>query len=121
MFDASGRTLQGGDKVRLGIAYRFHGKSYPAGTVGVYQRQKSGAGFLTGIVDFNGDLVEVSSMDIVYHGAGTQLTLDDAVPKASISEITQPLCRQCRTALQWFGGGDNWCPKCCADARYMKI
>jgi hypothetical protein len=31
------------------------------------------------------------------------------------------ICPVCATELQWFGGGDNWCPKCCANMQYMRV
>jgi len=115
MYDATGKTINKGDKVRLAIGYWYNGKSYPAGTVGVYQSQKAGPGFLRAILEIDGDTLEVNSSDIFFVGRGAQTNLVFGPSKSK-----DPVCPRCRSALEYFGGADDYCSKCRMAARYMK-
>jgi hypothetical protein len=116
MHDATGKTICSGDRVRLKQGYWQNGISYPAGTVGVYQSQKAGAGFLIALVQIGAETVEVSSMDIAFVSRGAQVDFVFGPQKAEA-----PGCPQCHSALEYFGGADDYCPKCGTAARYMKL
>jgi hypothetical protein len=115
MHDATGKTICSGDRVRLSQGYWQNGISYPAGTVGVYQNQKAGPGFLIALVQIGAETVEVSSMDIVFVSRGAQTNLVFGSSKAK-----DPVCPQCGSPLEYFGGADDFCPKCKMAARYIK-
>lgn len=115
MYDSTGKTIHKGDKVRLTIVYWHNGKSYPAGTVGLYLDQVAGAGFLRAILEINGETLEVNSMDIVFVSRSAQTSLVFSRQKSK-----DPVCPQCRSALEYFRGANDYCPKCKLAVQYMR-
>jgi hypothetical protein len=123
MYDANGCAIQSGDSVKLTIGYfcAVSAKSYPASSIGVYQNQKVGPGFLIAFVRFGRDILEVNYSDFVFCGTGMRNNFDSADPGVVLPRVTSGLCPRCQMALVWGAGVNDCCPTCKQAARYRRL